>query len=244
MDKVIIGICGGFHAPQATEGIFDLWAKDPMLRAIPAMVLGRDGGWAPLSAHALRRSLDQAIHPAMNLAPPSTYSPPRRSPSTDAARTSRNNALGQGGRDPRTSTPTAGEGQVDLILWAFSAGCVGAVALAHHWHRYRGNVRALFLVDGWGVPWHGVAPLHRISHDGFTHHSSRWLGAGRADFVAQPAVPHLQLWRSPQTVMGLGQRPPLAATVASSQPWSAADFLIQWTQFYALPPLAPARTLD
>ncbi|MFM7325948.1 MAG: hypothetical protein ACKO4L_13685, partial [Nodosilinea sp.] len=39
-----------------------------------------------------------------------------------------------------------------LIIWAFSAGCVGAVALAQHWQRYRSGVLALFLVDGWGVP--------------------------------------------------------------------------------------------
>ncbi|PSN78817.1 hypothetical protein C8B47_15005 [filamentous cyanobacterium CCP4] len=39
-----------------------------------------------------------------------------------------------------------------LVIWAFSAGCVGAAALATHWQRHRGSVLALFMVDGWGVP--------------------------------------------------------------------------------------------
>jgi hypothetical protein len=210
MDNIIIGICGGFQAPQDTEGILNLWTQDPMLRVIPALVLGSGESWAPLSAHALRQSLDQALVPI------------------------KAESLG-------TNHPPAEEERTDLILWAFSAGCVGAVALAHHWQRYRGTVRAIFLVDGWGVPWHGAAQLHRISHDAFTHHSSRLLGAGRADFVAQPAVPHRQLWRSPQTVMGLGEPPPTA--LGTVQPWSAADFWVQWTRFYALPALAKAEFL-
>ncbi|MEY3298117.1 MAG: hypothetical protein RLZZ597_1377 [Cyanobacteriota bacterium] len=195
MSRIILVICSGFHDPDDTEGILQLWRQNPDLKALPLVVLGHDAPWAPLSAHALRQSLDQSLlHQGLEIDP---------SP--------------------------------DLILWAFSAGCVGAVALAHHWQRYRGRVRGLFLVDGWGVPWQGVAPLHRLSHDNFTHHSSRLLGAGRADFVAQPAVPHRQLWRSPQTVRGLGELPPNAVPPASIQPLSTADFLTQWTRFYALP---------
>lgn len=89
-----------------------------------------------------------------------------------------------------------------LIIWAFSAGCVGAVAFAEHWQRHRGPVRALFLVDGWGVPSTAQVPVHRLSHDRFTHTTSRWLGAGCIDFYADPAVPHLRLWQSPQRVRG------------------------------------------
>lgn len=190
MSRISLVLCGGFHAPHDTEGLQQLCRQSPDLQALLLVVLGHDAPVAPLSAHRLRQSLDDAL-------------------------------LRQG---------LSGSPSPDLILWAFSAGCVGTVALAHHWQRYRGRVRGVFLVDGWGVPWHGSAPLHRLSHDDFTHRSSRWLGAGRADFVAQPGVPHRQLWRSPQTVMGWGEPPPTAPEVA--QPWSAADFLVQWTRFY------------
>lgn len=197
-NRVVLGLCGGFHAPQDTEGMLQISAQDADLGEISAFVLGTAIPWAPLSAHALRQSLDQAL----------SSSRPTR---------------------PALALPL----NPDLILWAFSAGGVGAVALAHHWQRYRGRVRAIFLVDGWGVPWAGAAPLHRISHDSFTHQSSRLLGAGRGNFVADPAVPHLHLWRNPQTVMGWGDCPPTADPPGGTQPLTAAEFLTQWTRFYA-----------
>lgn len=190
---VLLVLCGGFHPPGDTEALLTLWAKDPTLSRIPAISLGMETPWAPLSAYTLRQSLDQAW-----------------------------------GQVPHRAQPP------DLVLWAFSAGCVGAVALAHHWHRYRGTVRAIFLVDGWGVPGVGAFPCHRLSHDAFTHHSSRRLGSGQADFWADPAVPHRQLWRSPQTVTGLGNLPPTSALPPPCQPLSAADFLTAWTMFYFL----------
>ena len=186
---------------------------------MPTVVLGHGVPWAPLSAHALRQSLERLENgPA-----PSVGKPPL-APAAD---------LGP-------------PGHPDLIVWAFSAGGVGAVALAHHWQRYRGTVRAMFLVDGWGVPWTGLAPLHRLSHDAWTHHSSRLLGAGKADFFAQPAVPHRQLWRSPRRVMGCGPLPPVNGAGSDSreaeQPHSsvlgeggsAAGFLTAWTKTYLL----------
>jgi hypothetical protein len=144
--------------------------------------------------------------------------------------------------DARLVTPNPA-----LIIWAFSAGCVGAAALANHWHRYRNPVLALFLVDGWGVPWSGIAPLHRLSHDRFTHTTSRWLGQGTADFVATPAVPHPRLWQSPQTVLGepgnfslggefpRGEEPDTVAFPGPGERWeglSAADFLCGWSRYY------------
>ncbi|QQE64792.1 hypothetical protein GFS31_14740 [Leptolyngbya sp. BL0902] len=196
MAQVWLGICGGFHGPEANDGIQALWAAEPAICTLPTVVLGGGVPWAPLSAHALRQSLDCAL---------------AASPS------------GHQGRD---------QGQ-DLILWAFSAGGVGAVSLAQHWQRYRGRVRAIFLLDGWGIPWVGSAPLHRLSHDAFTHRSSRVLGAGRADFFAQPAVPHLQLWQRPQAVVGQGCLPDSQGQVGPVQTVSAAHFLTQWTVFYA-----------
>ena len=107
-----------------------------------------------------------------------------------------------------------------LIIWAFSAGCVGAAALATYWQHCRGPVLALFMVDGWGVPRVPDLPVHRLSHDRTTHDTSGWLGAGDEDFYADPAVPHLTLWQHPQAVVGW--------TVAAGKPrerLTAADFL-------------------
>ncbi|WP_052050481.1 hypothetical protein [Leptolyngbya sp. KIOST-1] len=117
-----------------------------------------------------------------------------------------------------------------LIIWAFSAGCVGAAALAAHWQRHRGPVLALFLVDGWGVPRDVAIPTHRLSHDRFTHYTSRWLGAGDDDFCAEPAVPHLTLWRQPQAVMGWVTGTGQTAADQPSQKLTAADFLCQRSQ--------------
>ena len=108
-----------------------------------------------------------------------------------------------------------------LVIWAFSAGCVGAAALAAHWQRHRGSVLALCMVDGWGVPRDPGVPTYRLSHDSFTHHTSRCLGAGDTDFYAEPAVPHLTLWRQPQSAMGW------AVEEGRQERLSAANFLCQ-----------------
>ncbi|NJL44591.1 MAG: hypothetical protein HC922_00225 [Leptolyngbyaceae cyanobacterium SM2_3_12] len=115
-----------------------------------------------------------------------------------------------------------------LIIWAFSAGCVGAVALAEHWQRHRGQVLALFLVDGWGVPRVTRVPIHRLSHDRFTHTTSRWLGTGTLDFYADPAVPHLQLWQSPQQVNGWPVNQ--SDSAPGHRIMTAAEFLCQQSQ--------------
>ncbi len=107
-----------------------------------------------------------------------------------------------------------------LIIWAFSAGCVGAAALATHWQRYQAPVLALLMVDGWGVPRDPEVPTYRLSHDRITHHTSRCLGAGDVDFYADPAVPHLHLWQQPQSVVGWATAPGKA-----QERLTAADFL-------------------
>lgn len=109
-----------------------------------------------------------------------------------------------------------------LVIWAFSAGCVGAVALAAHWQRYRGPVLALCMVDGWGVPRDPEVPTYRLSHDYTTHSTSRWLGGGDLDFYADPAVPHLEFWRQLPTVGGWATE-----TGKAKQRLTAADFLRQ-----------------
>lgn len=124
-----------------------------------------------------------------------------------------------------------------LIIWAFSAGCVGAVALAQHWQRYRGQVLALFLADGWGVPTVGPIPLHRLSHDGFTHVTSGWLGPGQVNFVSQPAVSHHQLWCHPEQVWGYQVRHHCVGrsiTGPTMPPGglTAGNFLCRWSRYY------------
>ncbi|MEH2275509.1 MAG: hypothetical protein V7K40_12160 [Nostoc sp.] len=89
-----------------------------------------------------------------------------------------------------------------IIFISFSAGVVGAIGAACLWQLLGGRVKAFIAIDGWGVPLQGNFPIHRMSHDYFTHWSSCLLGSGQNNFYAQPAVDHLSIWRSPQTVQG------------------------------------------
>ena len=85
---------------------------------------------------------------------------------------------------------------------AFSAGVVGAMGAAWYWQQQGYQVSRLIAIDGWGVPKLGNFPVYRLSHDHFTHWSSAYLGASPEGFYADPAVEHLELWRSPQTTGG------------------------------------------
>lgn len=86
-----------------------------------------------------------------------------------------------------------------LVFIGFSAGVVGAITAAWGWQLLGGKVRAVIALDGWGVPLFGDFPIHRLSHDYFTHWSSAILGSSGDNFYAEPPVAHLSLWRSPQT---------------------------------------------
>ncbi|MCG8364640.1 MAG: hypothetical protein MJA27_15080 [Pseudanabaenales cyanobacterium] len=99
------------------------------------------------------------------------------------------------------SNPTPGAA-APLTFLSFSAGVVGAIGAALTWRQWGGQVQALIALDGWGVPLLGDFPIHRASHDAFTHWSSALLGAGQDSFYADPPVAHLDLWRSPHTVSG------------------------------------------
>ncbi|MGK7938639.1 MAG: hypothetical protein AB4062_00475 [Crocosphaera sp.] len=89
-----------------------------------------------------------------------------------------------------------------LIIIAFSAGVVAAVTTAWQWQQQGGIIKGLIAFDGWGVPLWGNFPIYRVSHDRFTHDSSVILGTGKLNFYADPAVEHLDLWRSPHLVRG------------------------------------------
>ncbi|MBF2020999.1 MAG: hypothetical protein IGR93_13050 [Hydrococcus sp. C42_A2020_068] len=89
-----------------------------------------------------------------------------------------------------------------LLFISFSAGVVGAIGAAWAWQQSGGKILALIALDGWGVPLFGNFPIHRLSHDEFTHWSSALLGSGEDSFYADPGVEHLDLWRSPDLVRG------------------------------------------
>lgn len=111
------------------------------------------------------------------------------------------------------------------LLWiGFSAGVVGAIGAAHLWQQLGGQVTGLVAYDGWGVPLVGSFPIHRLSHDAFTHWSSAVLGAGESSFYAEPAVAHLDLWRAPEQTRGWAMRP------SGNTYTTAADFLAELIQ--------------
>ncbi|NEQ98895.1 MAG: hypothetical protein F6K30_19605 [Cyanothece sp. SIO2G6] len=90
-----------------------------------------------------------------------------------------------------------------LLFIGFSAGVVASIGVARWWQAQGGIVKACIAVDGWGVPLYGQFPIHRISHDRWTHASSQLLGGTEVSFYADPGVEHLELWRSPHTTVGV-----------------------------------------
>ncbi|MGB3535379.1 MAG: hypothetical protein WBA13_17915 [Microcoleaceae cyanobacterium] len=113
---------------------------------------------------------------------------------------------------------------IPLTFVAFSAGVVGAMGAAWWWQQQGGHVKALIALDGWGVPVLDSFPVYRLSHDYFTHWSSAVLGNGIESFWADPAVEHLELWRSPDTVKGWW----LSSTSNRKQTTTAKQILIHW----------------
>jgi hypothetical protein len=117
-----------------------------------------------------------------------------------------------------------------LLIVAFSAGVAAAIGTAWSWQLWGGQVRGLIAVDGWGVPLAGNFPIHRVSHDFFTHWSSDLLGKGEDSFYAEPGVEHLDLWRSPQTAIGWHISPNPAKPSVST---TAARFIATLIQQYS-----------
>lgn len=125
---------------------------------------------------------------------------------------------------PQTATP--------VVFISFSAGVVGAIKAAWGWQLLGGKVKALIALDGWGVPLFGNFGIHRLSHDYFTHWSSVVLGSGEDNFYAEPQVPHLEMWRSPQTIEGWWVRS-FAGKSRLRTRLSVAQFLIMLLELYA-----------
>lgn len=108
---------------------------------------------------------------------------------------------------------------------SFSAGVVAAIGAALSWQQMGGNIKALIALDGWGVPLVGNFPIYRISHDSFTDWSSALLGGGTESFYADPAVEHLELWRSPQTAKGWWNHQ-TSTNLKTATPTTAALFIL------------------
>lgn len=94
---------------------------------------------------------------------------------------------------PQTALP--------LVCISFSAGNVGTIGAAWGWQMLGGRVQAVIAIDGWGVPLVGNFPIHLLSHDRLTHDTSLSWHQDES-FYADPAVDHLEIWRSPAQVSG------------------------------------------
>ncbi|MGB7445049.1 MAG: hypothetical protein WA919_28600 [Coleofasciculaceae cyanobacterium] len=112
-----------------------------------------------------------------------------------------------------------------VIFISFSAGVVGAIGTAWGWQLGGGKVKAFIAIDGWGVPLSGNFPIHRLSHDYFTHWSSALLGAGEDSFYADRAVGHLDLWAKPDICQGWWVHPSESNRPQKRTFTTAAQFL-------------------
>lgn len=118
-----------------------------------------------------------------------------------------------------------------VVFISFSAGVVGAMGAALTWQLLGGKVKTLIAIDGWGVPLLGI-PIHRLSHDYFTHWSSALLGAGKDSFYADPAVDHLELWQSPNICRGWRVDSTREKKVEQRTYTTAAEYIINLLQDY------------
>ncbi|HLO88853.1 MAG TPA: hypothetical protein VK203_28135 [Nostocaceae cyanobacterium] len=118
-----------------------------------------------------------------------------------------------------------------VVFISFSAGVVGAISAAMGWQLMGGRIKAFIAIDGWAVPLYAHFPIHRLSHDYFTHWSSALLGSGQNNFYAEPPVDHLYIWHSPHMVKGYWVNPSDQFT-PPKQFLSAAEFLHLLLQSY------------
>ncbi len=114
-----------------------------------------------------------------------------------------------------------------VVFISFSAGVAGAIVAAWGWQRLGRKVKAFIAIDGWGVPLYGDFPIHRLSHDYFTHWSSALLGAGEDSFYADPPIEHLDLWRSPDVCKGWWVHPARVGIAEQRTFTTAAQFITQ-----------------
>ncbi|MDD1426303.1 hypothetical protein MEO94_17800 [Dolichospermum sp. ST_sed9] len=114
--------------------------------------------------------------------------------------------------------------KLPVIFICFSAGVIGGIGAATAWQLLGGHIQAFIAIDGWGVPLVGNFPIHRLSHDHYTHWTSAYLGMGENNFYAEPAVDHLTMWQSPQSVQGQWVNPSVGFSPPKNY-LSASEFL-------------------
>ena len=119
-----------------------------------------------------------------------------------------------------------------VVFISFSAGVAGAIGAAWGWQLSGGQVKAFIAFDGWGVPLYGNFPIHRLSHDYFTHWSSALLGAGEESFYADPAIAHLDFWQKPNLCRGWWIHPAEAGKPEQRTYTTAAQFVNRLLQVY------------
>ncbi|NET56848.1 MAG: hypothetical protein F6K47_12000 [Symploca sp. SIO2E6] len=115
--------------------------------------------------------------------------------------------------------------QTRVVFISFSAGVAGAIGAAWMLQLLGGKVEGFFAIDGWGVPLSGNFPIYRLSHDYFTHWSSRLLGAGEDSFYANPSIEHLEIWRSPHLCSGYWIHPAANGIPEYRTNITAAEFI-------------------
>jgi len=111
-----------------------------------------------------------------------------------------------------------------VLHWlGFSAGTIAALTLASTWQLQGGQVGAVILCDGWGVP---ILPnpwrVYRVCHDRWTHDSWQGWGVATPGFYAEPSVSHLELWGACDRVVGVGSL--RSAAPMAMRPYSVMDY--------------------
>lgn len=122
--------------------------------------------------------------------------------------------------------------KAQLVFISFSAGVAGAIAAAWGWQLLGGKVKAFIAFDGWGIPLYGNFPIHRLSHDYFTHWSSALLDVGKNSFYADPPIDHLNLWRAPHLCQGWWVHPTAVSKPEQRTFTTAAQFVTQLLRHY------------
>jgi hypothetical protein len=216
-------ICPGIHSPDLTDS-FLAGLQGSNAAALTHFRVFPADRYPPYSAfHILETLYDWLGKPASNSKLDSGSDLRSDSRSDSPFPTSQSYS-------PQPHSSLSHSSKRSLVFLSFSAGVVGAIGAARTWQRLGGDVKAFIAVDGWGVPLRDEFPLYRVSHDLWTHWSSALLGNGEVSFYADPAVAHLDLWRSPQTTRGWQLwdevRSPSRSSCTAQRRTTAAAFLL------------------
>ncbi len=212
---MVVYLCPGYHSSALTDRFIQaVWPdltthnkdaeslKNPEISGIPEIIVFPSDRRPPYSPHAIVDHLCESLDKSL------------------------------------AGRAEAGAIAAPRVVWiGFSAGVVGGILAARQWHRAGHSVDKFIAIDGWGVPLGQRFPIYRMAHDAWTHHSQSWMGQGlrqmpgnswgdrpHRSFIADPPVPHLDLWRSPDQVQGY-----LLPKTNPTNSCTAADCIRSWT---------------